>query len=532
MTSDTILPLFRPANSTSPVLPRKTEGTIGSRKIVYPEVGQDAEKVKTYSFFDVLKKVTVAASIVFSGIAIGLLAGGPFGASLGAVVAAGVIGIAAVAKIIYDFVTKNQFLRALPSPTHTSEHKVGKYYHAKTIVTDTADAGFEWKKKLINAARESIELSANFAGGSSFREILSLIDAKMSKNAKVKTHLIISIDLLEAADSEALTKLQQKFPDRFSLLSLDRYYKVGFDLHSEENHMKMLLVDGKYFVAGGTSIHPRFCHENYEPEHDNETPTLAARLLEGASRDSDAVGQSVELCSAMRNQFFKLYRLWEIRSTSNDRVPSRFYPLKGEKCHIAGFSALETVRMKFIVSGPEHRGNNAIVKEYEKRILHAKNEVRLGTNRFCPSKKIRNALLDVKSKNPAFRRIAYVNGMGAGFTVGSARSVQIHAGRAHYHLVDKVYEYAKEHQFYHKKVASFDDTHMIIGSYNLGRKSTRYDHEMIFVIKNKKITNECRETLKEDGRRSTKITAKTSRELTIFERLFSWIIHKTTENFV
>ncbi len=522
-------------------VPNPTEGTLGERKVKahYPEIGENALKNKGISWQGVAKKVAMVAFVVLISAAIGFLAGGFVGAGIGAAAGLCAVGALVLAKKIHDYFDRVHFLRQLPTEgNHASKlpenaPKVGKYYDSKVILTKTADEGLEWKKKLIHAAEESIELSANYAGGSDFRDILAIIDAKMLQKTHIKTHILLSRDLLEDQDMQILEKMKETFKDRFEVLHSDKYYQLDLDFHTEENHIKMLVVDGKYFVAGGTSIHPRFCHENYNPELDKENPTLAARLLEPAARDTDVVGESAELGKAMRDQFFNLFRLWEIKTLANDKIASRYYALnEAVSASVAEFHELPTVKMKFVVSGPEHRGNNAIVKEYQKRILNSKNEIRIGANRFCPSKKIRNALVDVKAQNPNIKRTAYLNGMGEGFSIGHARVTQIHSGRAHYDLVDKVYEYNRQHQFYHKKVATFDNTHMIIGSFNHGRKSTRYDNEMVFVIKNSELTAQCKQTLKEDGKRSIKVTADYHSQRPLLQRVLSFVFHKATENFV
>lgn len=527
-----------------PVAPivEKNENMLEGRsikKVSAPGFGENRSRTKPDSWLDILKKVAAVALTVILGACIGFLVGGPIGAAIGAASGVALVGAVVVAKVVIDILGQKRFLRQLPDQgSHKAllpdnAPKVGKYYEANVRLTEKADCGFEWKKALIESAQESIELSVNFAGGSSYREVLELMDTKMTQNEQIKTHMIASVDLLEPADKEMLNKMKEKFGDRFNVLITDRYYKVGLDFHSEENHVKMLVVDGKYFVGGGTGIHPRLSREHYDLEQDGEKPTPAARLLDPASKDADIVGESKEIAHAMRDQFFNLYRLWEIRTTNSDHA-SRYFPLTREPGYCQKFAegegVIQHVRMKFLVGGPEHRGNNPIVKEYAKRISKAKSEIRIANWVLNPSKKIRRALKNAAALNPDLKRVAHLNGIGSNFSIG--RLSQTHSGRGNYHLVDKIYEYRGHHQVYHKKVATFDDSHMIIGSFNLGKKSAKYDHEVAFVIKNKEVTELGRARLKKDKTHSKKIDQDSSIGKSAISRVVSFVFAQATQNFL
>lgn len=524
-----------------PVAP-KNEGTFEGRavkKVPTPEFGENRVRVKPDSWATILKKIAAVAFTIIVGACIGFLVGGPIGAAIGAASGVTLVGLVVVSKLAMDYLSKKRFLRQLPDEgSHRAllpenGPKVGKYYQANVRLTEKADCGFEWKKALIESANESIELSVNFAGGSSYREVLELMDRKMSQNELIKTHMIASVDLLEPADKEMLQKMKEKFGDRFNMLITDRYYKVGLDFHSEENHVKMLVVDGKYFVGGGTGIHPRLNREHYDSTQDVEKPTAAARLLDPASKDADIVGESQDIAHAMRDQFFNLYRLWEIRTTKSDH-PSRYFPLTQEPGYCQTFAegegVVQNVRMKFLVGGPEHRGNNPIVKEYAKRIAKAKSEIRIANWILNPSKKIRRALKEAVALNPKLKRVAHLNGIGSTFSIG--RLSQTHSGRGNYHLVDKIYEFRGHRQIYHKKVATFDNTHTIIGSFNLGKKSAKYDHEVAFVIKNKEVTDLSRTRLKNDKNHSKKIDSDSAVSRSAISRVVSFVFTAATENFL
>lgn len=515
---------------------KKNESILAGRtikKVSAPGFGEERSRIKPDSWLTILKKVAAVALTIIVAACIGLLVGGPIGAAIGAASGVGLVGAVVAGNVVIDLLSRKRFLRQLPPEGgHSMSEdapRVGKYYQANVRLTEKADCGFEWKKALIESAEESIELSVNFAGGSSYREVLKLMDQKMTQNACLKTHMIASVDLLEAADKEMLKQMKEKFGERFNVLITDRHYKLDIDFHSEENHVKMLVVDGKYFVAGGTGIHPRLNREHYDAAQDVERPTAAARLLDPASKDADIVGESTEIAHAMRDQFFNLYRLWEIRTTNADHN-SRYFPLTKEPGYCQQFAEgeglVQNVKMKFLVGGPEHRGNNPIVKEYVKRISKAKKEIRIANWMLNPSKKIRRALKAAAVP----KRVAHLNGIGSNFSIG--RLSQTHSGRGNYHLVDKIYEYKGHRQVYHKKVATFDDSHMIIGSFNLGRKSAKYDHEIAFVIKNKEVTQLARARLKKDKLHSKKVASESSVSASAISRVVSFVFAQATQNFL
>lgn len=529
--------LIQPVDATpklEPFTAQEGTGTLAGRKVrlLAPEIGENREKTESLSWAKIARRVVVFALPVILGAVIGLVVGGPVGLAIGA--ASGIVASLSLfgAKKIYDCVYQKRFLRELPAEgghkVSSESGKIGKYYEADVRLISRADRSLEWKKALIESAQESIEISANFAGGSSFREVLDCIEHKMDEKERVKTHMILSVDLLEDEDYAFLKKLQEKFGDRFQLLVTDRHYKLGLDLHTEENHIKMVVVDGKYFVGGGTSIHPRFCREEYNPDLDDEKPTPAAQLLEQASKDADVVGKSPKIAQALRDQFFNLYRVWEIRTTQTDH-PSRYFDLKGPAGHIQRFEdepgLVRNARMKALVCGPEHHGNNAIVQQYEKRILAAKDEIRLANLMFRPTKKVRNAL-----KRATARRIAHLNGINPDSLIGT--KTHTHGGRRYYSLLDTVYEYQGRNQTYHKKVAVFDNTHMIIGSFNLGKKSAKFDHELCFVLKNSEMATQCKKALRQDKKTAKKIGSSSCKKKSIMQRVISFMHEKTTENFL
>lgn len=483
----------------------------------YPQFGE-----KTGSDMPSWKKIAKAVAAVAMVILTVVMLAGPLA---GFATAAGIVTVIATKEIIQK-IRQLRFFSEIPKAELVPSN-VGKYSLANVRLAKTSQEGMQWKKELIASAQESLELSANFAGGSTFREVLAILKKKMQERPQFKTHMLLTVDFLEKEDLKILQSMQTEFESRFQLLITDRHFRVSPVIHSEENHVKLLVVDGKYFVAGGSGIHPRLSSDIFETEKEEEKPTKFATLIEKRALDMDIVAESKPLSETLRRQFFNLYRIWETR-TNKSLHNDRFFPLINEAGYCKKFhegeGLIQSVRLKCIVGGPEHRGKNPIVRAYAKRILKAKSEVRLANLQFNPTKKIREALGNAR---PHKKIIGYFNGIGKVSTPG--RKIGVLTNRRNYPLLHKVYEFKSDFQMYHKKVATFDDTHLIIGSFNIGEKSCKFDHELVVVAKDQRVTRSCKAVLKMDGKRSTK---HYHTKFPSGMGLVSLIVTKLTENFI
>ncbi len=520
-------------NASEPHLP--AQGNLNGRKVTryYPEIGESLPKTKE-KWISTLKKIAIAVFIIMASAAIGFLAGGPIGAAIGAGVGAGIVLSLALVKIIHDLVSTKRLLYQLPQEGNHKAllpqniAKLGKYTDVNLRLTENADESRDWKLKMIDAAEESIEFSCNFAGGELFRDALSRIETKLKNKADFRAHLILSHDdILESQDKEILKRLSETYPGKFEYLISDRHRKLGLSIHTEENHIKMLVIDGKYFVSGGTGMAPQFCRDNHVPAPGEKT----SGLIPPAAKDTDLVGESTKLAELMRDQFFNLYRMWEIR-TNGKEVPSRYFQLTKAKGICEDFhkndGLFPNVRVKYMVSGPEHGTQNPIVREYVKRIERSTEKIRLAHWKFNPTSPIKDALQKAKAAHPDMKITAQLNGMSDSFSLG--RYYLTHSNRAFYYLVDKVYEYTGAHQLYHKKVALFDKSHLMIGSFNFNKKSAKYDHEAMFVVKSKDLIAACQKSLKEDKARSVKVNSSHSICSNIFAKIYSNLLARVTQN--
>lgn len=460
---------------------------------------------------DLLKKISGVAFAILIGAGVGFLLGGIPGAIIGAAVATGVTLSCIGIHFIRSKLLAHRYQIAFPPSTHVESPEVpqlGQYSKADVRILNHVTESFEWKKQLIQSAESSIELSANFAGGENFREILRLIDQRMEEKPNLRVHLILSRDLIESLDVQILEELSKKFNNRFVFLITDRIFCTAPFIHTEENHVKLLVVDGKYFITGGTGIHQKMTREEYRADPDSDKKdTFASNFIDRAFRDTDLLGQGPVACT-MRQQFFSLFTKWEKRMQDQDN--NRFFSLEGFDTGVCSLfhsqaSLFTNVNLKCLVGGPEHRKSNPITNEITERIATANKSIRIANLIFNPADSIKKAL-QAKKDEKNIEIIGYLNGTSRHSSLG--HYLYALPNRYNYDLLNTTYEYQKVNQLYHKKVATFDSQYTIIGSYNLGIKSAYCDDEIICVLDDTRIAEAVNATLDIDKSESIELKGK------------------------
>lgn len=444
------------------------------------------------------KRCCVLALAMVLGALIGFFVGGVVGALIGGFGGL-VVGMAFLApEELRILNNENRFNPILPEAYlyhDKARIKIGQESLCDLIVSNNVSETLEYKKSLINAAEKSIEFSPNFAGGEEFQKVLDLIEARMRIKPELKAHIIMSDDLLTEDNISKLKSLEQEFGERFKSLITKRIFCTRPFLHTEENHVKMLIVDGKYFTVGGAGVHKKMATDDAECNN-SSSKTLAEQFIDRAFRDTDLIGTG-EVAETMRAQFFALFRKWERRMNNIDQ--DRFFsidpsairasnPLEGNK------KLRKDVKIKFFVGGPEHRERNPITEEYTKCIQQATKSVKIANLLFNPTPSIKNALNQKKQEGVI--REGYFNGTGPDSSL--QHNVYALPNRGNYDLFSQVYEYQKPETLYHKKTATFDSKTAIVGSYNLGIKSAYCDDEVICVIENKDAVSDIEAGLKDD----------------------------------
>ncbi len=488
-------------------LQEKVNNPVGqepSPEIQYPEFGQAIGNPYAVSYKQIAAKVALVGIATLAVIGIGVACGALM---IGIATAGSLLLALAIYKIGKKiFVQFNHHRYRLSfdltdANRHLDAPKLGHYSKVDLRVSNHATESFEWKKALISSAKQSIELSANFAGGKDFRDVLQLIEKRMIECPALKCHLIISSDLLEQQDRDYLNLLKEVYPN-LNYLITDRIYTTTPNYSSEENHVKMLVVDGQYFAMGGTGIHEKMTREEYLNTTTTKEP-LGAGLIDKAFRDTDIMGYG-DAAQTMRNQFFNLYRIWEYRMTGKEN--DRFFNTQPEnvgRCELfhEEEGLIKNSSLKYVVAGPEHRQENPISTEIASLVNEAQQEVKIANLLFNPDTIINNALINAKAQGIEIE--GYFNGTSKNSS--SAHYIYALPNRYNYQLVTRAFEYRKQDQLYHKKVLTVDSRYTMVGSFNLGIKSTKCDYENVCVIDDPRVTQLIHQSLKEDASASKRL---------------------------
>jgi phosphatidylserine/phosphatidylglycerophosphate/cardiolipin synthase-like enzyme len=199
------------------------------------------------------------------------------------------------------------------------------------LITKNAKETNEWKLDFIKNAKQSIEISGCYCGGEVFREALNAIKDRLQKNPKLKVHILSTPDFLEKADKKLLKYLAKTYPDNFHyVISTFKLNSSGYRI---ENHSKLLVVDEKYIVLGGTNYQDRLVGE---ADKDEKPTAIADNLFGIGSNDMDVVARGTEIASELRQEFFNLYSTLENKEKVNIPLKSketltRYFSIKKNK---------------------------------------------------------------------------------------------------------------------------------------------------------------------------------------------------------
>ena len=313
--------------------------------------------------------------LVLGSILVGTLVGGPVGALVGLGVGIGLICLRpAVVHLFHAiFPHIHHIFLDWNHPIEEPGPMVGQYVRSDLFVEQDGTKSYEMKLAMLESAQKSILLSPCFAGGECWQKALDIIERRMEECPELRVTILISNDLLQPDDIVRMEDLQEKYPDRFNLMMVGLVPHVEPYLHTTENHTKILVVDDLYFSVGGSSIDAMgACIEGKKKEGEgkNLVASVFAASMPGKFRDADSFGKG-ELAKTLRDQFFRLYAIWEYRTTGKKEwrhytagevdIDCPLFDDNPKKC--------PGVKTKVLVSGPEHRGANPILSEMGSMIM-------------------------------------------------------------------------------------------------------------------------------------------------------------------
>lgn len=406
------------------------------------------------------------------------------------------------------------------------------------IVCENSLEMFAWDMDFLLSAEQSIELGAYIFEGKIFDMVFENIEKRLKAYPQLQVYILCSPSLLQAKERDVINRFSKNYPGNFHLqFTGDRFVSYP-DSANIENHMKFLVVDEKYFSVGGTNFSEKFFSEGTKAiERDPEwNPFYAAGV-----RDQDIVGRG-PLAKKLRQMFHKTYALWEKNNTKKVfeinpeafATENHYFALdktKQPKCPRFDNSKdiLRGVGIEMIISGPMDKPNK-ITKEYENLILSAKKDIAISNMFFMPVSSLYDALIKASKEGKIIQIITNGDREGAPrfcelFSwANRMHYLPLFCGRSSFSFWQKseaqktisptisIYEYAVSDVFYHKKVMVIDRQIVLIGSYNLGRKSDLYDYELIVKIDSKEAAELVLKILERDKMFSIQISSKQALE--------------------
>lgn len=372
------------------------------------------------------------------------------------------------------------------------------------LITDHGRESIDWKLHLLKNAKESIEFSGNFCGGEVFRKALDNTRFALEHSPSLRAQFLLSEDNLEKMDRVLLKALAQDFPERFTYLITKRMFRL-FPFCIFENHVKMLVVDEKYYVVGGTNFYPgvdtRGDGSDIATKKKSWT-TLAGLVMSPYYRDFDLVGRGHMAGKHLRKEFYQLFDKWNRNMRRSDRKALSYFPIVKESSFIKEFDAnsrlIHDVALKVLRSDPKKK-RNIISEELVKLInsLNCSQKIFIGNFFFNLSDPMFVALSEAVNRHIEVKVIT--NGMLK--TSPKSSYVFCHPHRMLSWALTKNqfqgYEFAVPQTTYHTKAIVIGDS-ALVGSYNLGPRSEYSDDEIGLLIESPACSKAIEERLTRD----------------------------------
>lgn len=498
-------------------------------------------------------------AVVAAGALLSTLVGIPVALIAGKIAAIGIgAGIGATVGFVTLCVLYVQLVRLLHQPIPDTGHMVpnvktedaiplGKFSDDNSgFYTRHAKETSQWKLDLIRNAKQSIELSANFCGGQLFREALDAIEETIERSVKEGGNLQVYFlgtdsPVIESEDKDKLKALQQKYPDNFHCLMIDEQISLNQSIRKQGNHVKLLTVDEKFYVIGGTNLEHRM--GSYSGAKDLEHSPNAGifdRTMPIGFRDKDVVCTGAH-AKTLRLEFFKLWATWELRSGAKKTldVATKYFAIdparqassqKWEKA-VADGRVVKKLNSKVLVS--DIMKPNAITAEHVRMIDSATKVVRIASFAFNPHSEIVEAL------KRAFKRGVKVRVITNGYISGSPLANLGFVKANRYKYLDlqeaggrlfKVFEYAVKNVNYHCKFMIVDEDKSIIGCYNQNPRSYECDDELTLTVESKEATAQVLKSFKKDIK-SSKLMSQEDMEGSCCDRILAWLQSHTVAYF-
>ena len=435
------------------------------------------------------------------------------------------------------------------------ETEGGETFNVRGMPLQDSKAGFQLKKDLIASANESVVLSGNYCGGEAFDEVLDLLADRMGEKEGLKVLVISSSKFVTNNNKNRLDNIKNNYPDRFEYVPSDDYFMSADQLKKVTNHVKGLVVDGRYSVMGGSGIEDKYAYYEGVGDRYRETDTEGRSLgffnevmLPRGFRDMDFYFEGESHGIRLQKEILRLAKVWSQYNTAfqSDDIPSyvstdsRFIDellsyteelgserhslvsdeLDGleemdsseEMDSLEEMDDLDSCNIQLYSLGPE-LGDDLYLERLINAIKNARRYIYIAHMYVHWPDSMLNAL--ARKVNQGVRLLIVTNGnedfspKGHKF-FGSRNRVEIFRLKKRIQRRNlgnvSVYEYGRKEKnlprktSFHKKVIIVDDE-VFAGSGNLGYKSlvTNSDHEINFVVTSPAFANRTIDIIMDDA---------------------------------
>ncbi|MCH9704481.1 MAG: hypothetical protein K0U13_06820, partial [Chlamydiae bacterium] len=183
------------------------------------------------------------------------------------------------------------------------------------LICENGTELLEWNHAFLEAAEESIEFSACFFGGKVCQDLLHAMERKLESIDHFQVHILTTPVLFSPDDYVLVDRLLKRYPDRFHLVHAYNVLTME-SVGSIDNHMKLFVVDGKYYSMGGSNYSEIAITEGTNGIEKYKRIDSVIVDLPLGSRDQDLVGRG-EAAKELRLIFFKMYAIWERFNAEN-----------------------------------------------------------------------------------------------------------------------------------------------------------------------------------------------------------------------
>lgn len=420
-------------------------------------------------------------------------------------------------KVEKNLIEHNELFPDKPVP------KYGEMSRNAGFVTEHAEESLKYKMELLAQAEQSIELSPNYFGGETMDRALEIIKERLRAKPHLQVHIILNPEYLTA--NPLIKELQEKYPNNFHWMVTSPKLEISSEIRQRGNHNKLLIVDGKYFVMGGTSMADKLCTTGDKEQKEIPAQEFIPKFFLGnGCRDHDIVG-SGPMARTMRFAFFELFATWEYKQNNGLKE------MRNRYCHLnphfgeAVIASIDTndklvkdADMKFVWNNPESPLSNPCTDAIVATLKNA-NEgetIDIGNLYFNPTTTMEDAIIDaVVERNVKIRVLTNSFGKrrpNGPYLYGPSNLVHMNKilkkiGQNHQGKID-FYKYDVDNIVYHTKMMRAGNSGNI-GSYNLSDKSDKDDFESLVCFDNDRLAAQIQGVMDRDLAMSKQIKVET-----------------------